>query len=118
MNEAKTIWMDGEFVAWADAKVHVLTHTLHYGNAVFEGTRAYQTTNGLAIYKLEEHCKRLYNSAKIVAIEPNMDYEVVKQAHIDLLSANDFKENVYIRPRSISGMVRWVSITKMHRSIL
>ena len=98
MNEAKVIWMDGEFVAWADAKVHVLTHTLHYGNAVFEGTRAYQTADGLAIYKLETHCKRLYNSAKIVAIEPNMDYEVVKQAHIDLLRKNDFKENVYLRP--------------------
>jgi len=90
--------MDGKLVPWADAKVHVLTHTLHYGNAVFEGTRAYQTTEGLAIYKLEEHCKRLYNSAKIVAIKPNMDYEVVKQAHIDLLKSNDFKENVYIRP--------------------
>ena len=98
MNEAKTIWMDGEMLPWADAKVHVLTHTLHYGNAVFEGTRAYQTADGLAIYKLEEHCKRLYNSAKIVAIEPNMDYDVVKQAHIDLLRNNDFKENVYIRP--------------------
>ncbi len=90
--------MDGKLVPWADAKVHVLTHTLHYGNAVFEGTRAYQTADGLAIYKLDEHCKRLYNSAKIVAIKPNMDYEVVKQAHIDLLKNNDFKENVYIRP--------------------
>ncbi len=98
MNEAKYIWMDGEMLPWADAKVHVLTHTLHYGNAVFEGTRAYQTADGLAIYKLEEHCKRLYNSAKIVAIKPNMDYDVVKQAHIDLLRNNDFKENVYIRP--------------------
>ncbi len=98
MNEAKTIWMDGKMVPWADAKVHVLTHTLHYGNAVFEGTRAYQTADGLAIYKLEEHCKRLYNSAKIVAIEPNIEYDIVKQAHIDLLKENDFKENVYIRP--------------------
>jgi len=98
MNEAKMIWMDGTLVPWSEAKIHVLTHTLHYGNAVFEGTRAYQTADGLAIYKLEEHCKRLYNSAKIVAIQPNMDYDVVKQAHIDLLKVNDFKENVYIRP--------------------
>jgi len=98
MNEAKFIWMDGELVAWADAKIHVLTHTLHYGNAVFEGTRAYQTKDGLAIFKLEEHCKRLYNSAKIVAIEPNIDYETVKQAHIDLLKSNDFTGNVYLRP--------------------
>ncbi len=98
MNEAKYIWMDGELVAWKDAKVHILTHTLHYGNAVFEGTRAYQTKDGLAIFRLEDHCKRLYNSAKIVAIKPNIDYETMKQAHIELLKANDFKENVYIRP--------------------
>jgi branched-chain amino acid aminotransferase len=98
MNEAKTIWMNGELIPWKEAKVHVLTHTLHYGNAVFEGTRAYQTADGLAIYRLEDHTRRLYNSAKIVAIKPNIDYETVKQAHIDLLKANDFKENVYIRP--------------------
>ncbi len=98
MNEAKFIWMDGELIPWQDAKVHVLTHTLHYGNAVFEGTRAYQTEEGLAIFRLEDHCRRLYNSAKIVAIEPNIDYETLKQAHIDLLRANDFSSNVYIRP--------------------
>jgi branched-chain amino acid aminotransferase len=98
MNEAKYIWMDGELVAWGDAKVHVLTHTLHYGNAVFEGTRAYQTKDGLAIFRLEEHTKRLYNSAKIVAIQPNIDYESVKQAHIELLKANEFSGNVYLRP--------------------
>ena len=98
MTEAKFIWMDGELVPWREAKVHVLTHTLHYGNAVFEGTRAYQTADGLAIFRLEDHCRRLYNSAKIVAIEPNIDYETVKQAHIDLLRANEFAGNVYIRP--------------------
>ncbi|WP_456457500.1 branched-chain amino acid transaminase [Nitratifractor sp.] len=98
MTEAKYIWMDGKMVPWQEAKIHVLTHTLHYGNAVFEGTRAYQTADGLAIFRLEDHCRRLYNSAKIVAIEPNLDYETVKQAHIDLLRANEFAGNVYIRP--------------------
>ncbi len=98
MNEAKYIWMDGELKPWVDAKVHILTHTLHYGNAVFEGTRAYQTNKGLAIFKLQEHTKRLYNSAKIVAIEPNRSYEEVYNAHIELLKVNDFKENVYLRP--------------------
>ncbi len=98
MTEAKFIWMDGELVPWKEAKVHVLTHTLHYGNAVFEGTRAYQTAEGLAIFRLEDHCRRLYNSAKIVAIEPNIDYETVKKAHIELLRANEFAGNVYIRP--------------------
>jgi len=98
MTEAKYIWMDGELVPWKEATVHVLTHTLHYGNAVFEGTRAYMTEEGLAIFRLEDHCRRLYHSAKIVAIEPNIDYETVKQAHIDLLRSDDFKSNVYIRP--------------------
>jgi len=98
MNEAQYIWMDGEMVPWGEAKVHVLTHTLHYGNAVFEGTRAYQTEDGLAIFRLDDHTKRLYNSAKIVAIKPNIDYATLRQAHIDLLKANDFKQNVYIRP--------------------
>ncbi len=98
MTEAKYIWMDGELVPWKEAKVHVLTHTLHYGNAVFEGTRAYQTKKGLAIFRLEDHCRRLYNSAKIVAIEPNIYYDALKQAHIDLLRANEFNGNVYIRP--------------------
>jgi len=98
MTEAKYIWMDGELTPWHEAKVHVLTHTLHYGNAVFEGTRAYMTDEGLAIFRLEDHCRRLYNSAKIVAITPNLGYETVKQAHIDLLRSNEFGGNVYIRP--------------------
>jgi branched-chain amino acid aminotransferase len=90
--------MDGELVPWREAKVHILTHTLHYGNAVFEGTRAYQTEKGLAVFRLEEHTKRLYNSAKIVAIEPNIEYEKMLNAHIELLKVNDFKQNVYLRP--------------------
>ncbi len=98
MTEAKYIWMNGELVPWAEAKVHILTHTLHYGNAVFEGTRAYQTKDGLAIFRLDDHCKRLYNSAKIVAIKPNIEYERMREAHLELLRANDFSANVYIRP--------------------
>ena len=98
MNEAKYIWMDGEFINWHDAKVHILTHTLHYGNGVFEGTRAYQTKDGLAIFKLPEHTKRLLNSAKVVAIEPTFSYEELFNAQIELLRKNEFKNNVYIRP--------------------
>jgi branched-chain amino acid aminotransferase len=98
MNKAKYIWMNGELLPWDEANVHILTHTLHYGNGVFEGTRAYQSDDGLAIFKLDEHIQRLYRSAKIVAIEPNCSIQEIRQAHIDLLKANDFKSNVYIRP--------------------
>ncbi|DAB31737.1 MAG TPA: branched chain amino acid aminotransferase, partial [Sulfurospirillum sp. UBA11407] len=65
MEKAKYIWMDGALVEWDKAQTHILTHTLHYGNGVFEGTRAYMTEDGLAIFKLREHTQRLLNSAKI-----------------------------------------------------
>ncbi len=98
MDKAQYIWMDGKLVAWDDAKIHILTHTLHYGNGVFEGTRAYMTDEGLAIFKLREHTKRLLNSAKITRIKPNFTLEELESAHVELLKANDFKSNVYIRP--------------------
>ena len=63
------IWMDGQMVDWRDAKIHVLTHTLHYGCGAFEGVRAYNTVHGTAIFRLEEHTKRLFNSAKILRMK-------------------------------------------------
>ncbi len=98
MNEAKYIWMDGNFVPWNEAKVHILTHTLHYGNGAFEGTRAYQTEDGLAIFRLQDHTKRLLNSAKILKIDVPFTQEELEEAQIELLKKNDFKSNVYIRP--------------------
>ena len=98
MDKAQFIWMDGKLVAWDDAKVHILTHTLHYGNGVFEGTRAYMTQDGLAIFKLREHTKRLLNSAKITRIAPTFTLEELEQAQIDVLRANHFTSNVYLRP--------------------
>ncbi len=98
MDQAKYIWMDGKLVAWEDAKIHVLTHTLHYGNGVFEGTRAYMTEEGLAIFKLREHTKRLLNSAKITRIKPTFSLEELETAQVEVLKANDFTSNVYIRP--------------------
>jgi branched-chain amino acid aminotransferase len=98
MNEAKYIWMNGEFVNWADAKVHILTHTLHYGNGVFEGTRAYQTDKGLAIFRLADHTKRLLNSAKIVKLNVKYSQEELEEAQLELLRKNEFKGNVYLRP--------------------
>lgn len=98
MNEAKLIWMDGKFVAWKDANVHILTHTLHYGNAVFEGVRAYKTDKGMAIFRLKEHTKRLFDSAKIVMIEVPFSQEALLQAQIDIIRENQFQKNAYIRP--------------------
>ncbi len=99
MNKSDYIWMDGEFVKWDDAKIHILTHTLHYGNGVFEGTRAYKTDDGrLAIFKLQEHTKRLLNSAKITMIKPNFSQDVLEKAQIEILQKNHFNSNVYLRP--------------------
>ncbi|MBX7490172.1 branched-chain amino acid transaminase [Helicobacter turcicus] len=98
MNEAKSIWMDGKLVPWKEANVHILTHTLHYGNGVFEGTRAYKTDKGMAIFRLSDHTKRLLNSAKIVAIDVPYTQEELEKAQIELLRDNAFKNNTYLRP--------------------
>ncbi len=98
MKTAKYIWMDGTLTPWDEANVHILTHTLHYGNGVFEGTRAYITEKGLAIFRLREHTKRLLNSAKITRIKPPYTLEALEAAQIELLKENNFKSNVYIRP--------------------
>lgn len=100
MKEAKFIWKDGKLIPWAEATTHVLSHTLHYGNAAFEGTRAYMTQKGLAIFRLKDHTKRLLDSCKITAIKCPYSQEELENAQIELLRANQdiFKGNVYIRP--------------------
>ncbi|AGZ81198.1 branched-chain amino acid aminotransferase [Campylobacter fetus subsp. testudinum] len=101
--EAEHIWFDGKLIKWQDATVHVLTHSLHYGNAVFEGVRAYQTPKGLAIFKLKEHTKRLFESAKACAITIPFSQDEINKAHIDLLKSNTYNSNVYIRPLVFLG---------------
>ena len=98
MEKAKFIWMDGKLTPWDEANVHILTHTLHYGNGVFEGTRAYMTKDGLAIYRLRDHTQRLLNSAKITRITPPYSLEELENAQVEILKANNFESNVYIRP--------------------
>ena len=98
MKEAKSIWMDGKLVPWKEANVHILTHTLHYGNAVFEGTRVYKTDKGMAIFRLKEHTKRLLNSAKIVAIDVPYTQEELENAQVEVLRDNAFSSNAYLRP--------------------
>jgi len=79
------IWMDGQLVEWRDAKIHVLTHTLHYGCGAFEGVRAYKTDKGTAIFRLRDHTERLFNSAKILRMEIPFTVEQAIQAQIDVV---------------------------------
>ena len=92
------IWMNGEFVAWKDAKVHVLTHGLHYASAVFEGERAY----GGAIFKLTEHTERLHESARILGFTIPWSVEDIDRACVDLLAMQGF-EDAYVRPIAWRG---------------
>jgi branched-chain amino acid aminotransferase len=97
------IWMDGELVEWRDAKIHVLTHTLHYGCGAFEGVRAYQCDDGsTAIFRLEEHTTRLFNSAKILRMVIPFTKEQVNQAQIDVIRANKLASG-YLRPLTWVG---------------
>jgi len=104
MNEAKYIWMNGAFIPWRDAQTHVLSHTLHYGNGVIEGTKAYKTDKGYAIFRLDDHTKRLLESAKMTLINIPYSVEELNQAQIELIRKNEFEgDNVYIRPFSFLG---------------
>ena len=96
------IWMDGQLVEWRDAKIHVLTHTLHYGCGAFEGVRAYKTDKGTAIFRLRDHTERLFNSAKILRMEIPFTIEQAMQAQIDVVKANGF-DSCYIRPLTWIG---------------
>lgn len=96
------IWIDGQLVEWRDAKIHVLTHTLHYGCGAFEGVRAYKTDQGTAIFRLRDHTERLFNSAKILRMEIPFTIEQAMQAQIDVVKANGF-DSCYIRPLTWIG---------------
>ena len=99
MNEAKYIWKNGEFLPWREATTHVLAHSLHYGNAAIEGTKAYKTERGYAIFRLNDHTKRLLESAKMTLINVPYTVEELNAAQIELLRKNEFSGgNVYIRP--------------------
>ncbi|MFM8625128.1 MAG: branched-chain amino acid transaminase [Betaproteobacteria bacterium] len=96
------IWMDGQMVEWRDAKIHVLSHTLHYGCGAFEGVRAYKTAQGTAIYRLKEHTQRLFNSAKILRMNIPFSLEAVMQAQVDVVRENKL-ESCYLRPLTWIG---------------
>ncbi len=100
------IWMDGKLIDWRDAKIHVLTHTLHYGMGVFEGVRAYKTAQGTAIFRLKEHTKRLLNSAKIFQMDVPFHAATLEAAQLEVVKANEL-ESCYLRP------IIWVGSEKL-----
>ncbi len=99
MTKAKVIWMNGKWVPWDEAKIHVLTHAMHYGSSVFEGIRAYSTPKGPAIFRLDEHVDRLMLSARIYRMDTELKFtrDQVRQACLDVVAVNDISE-CYIRP--------------------
>ncbi len=98
VDKVKRIWLEGEFIDWDDAKVHILTHTMHYGVGAFEGIRAYKRVDGsTTIFRLAEHIGRLYDSCKLVMIEPRFTPAQISQACVELLRENKMDE-AYLRP--------------------
>jgi branched-chain amino acid aminotransferase len=99
---ADLIWMNGDFVAWDDAKVHVLTHGLHYGTGVFEGVRCYDTEIGPAVFRHQDHVDRLFKSAELYYMPVPYDREQIRQATLELIARNGLRE-CYIRPLVFRG---------------
>lgn len=101
-NESLKIWMNGKFVDWREAKIHVLSHVVHYGSSLFEGLRCYNTRKGAAIFRLHEHTKRLFNSCKIYRMKIPFSEEELNNAQIELVRLNKLEE-CYIRPVVFRG---------------
>jgi branched-chain amino acid aminotransferase len=97
------IWFNGKLVPWEKATVHVLTHALHYGSSVFEGVRAYETPKGVAIFRLRDHTRRLFDSAKIYRIPLSYSVEQLNEACRQVIAANGLKRGAYIRPVVFRG---------------
>lgn len=102
LKSVEKIWMNGKFVDWDNAKIHILSHVIHYGSSFFEGIRCYKTKSGSAIFRLDEHTKRLINSAKIFRAEIPYSYDEINQAIIDTITINNL-EACYIRPVAYRG---------------
>ncbi len=101
---AELIWHNGRFIKWADAKIHVMSHVVHYGTSVFEGIRCYNTPKGPAIFRLEDHIRRLFHSAKIYRMVPEeFDFDAIVNACAESVKVNRFTE-CYIRPVIFRGL--------------
>jgi len=116
------IWKDGQMIEWRDATLHMLTHSLHYGMAIFEGVRAYKTVDGTAIFRLKEHTQRLFNSAKIFQMKLPFDIETLMAAQREVVRANHL-ESCYIRPLAWIGSEKtgrlraWQHDSRLHRRL-
>ncbi|HEC78106.1 MAG TPA: branched-chain amino acid transaminase [candidate division WOR-3 bacterium] len=102
MEKSKYIWMDGNFVNWDDAKIHILSHVIHYGTGVFEGLRCYKSPKGSVIFRLKDHIERLFNSAKIYRMEIPYPQDELVKVTIELIKKNEL-EDAYIRPIAYRG---------------
>ena len=102
IEKTEKIWLDGELIPWDEAKVHILTHTLHYGLGVFEGIRCYNTKKGPAVFRLREHIKRLLDSAKIFLLDVPFTEEELESAVLETIRANNINE-CYVRPLIFIG---------------
>jgi branched-chain amino acid aminotransferase len=100
--EADWIWKDGEFIRWQDAKLHIFSTAVQFGTSVFEGMRAYETSRGPAIFRLDAHIRRLYDSAKIYRMSPEIAPDVVKRASVEMVKKNGLR-SAYIRPMVLRG---------------
>ncbi|MFQ5454179.1 MAG: branched-chain amino acid transaminase [Candidatus Zixiibacteriota bacterium] len=102
MTPTEYIWMNGKLIKWEDAKIHVMSHVVHYGSSVFEGIRAYSSPKGTACFRLQDHVDRLFNSARIYRMPIQFTPDQLNQAILDLIGANNLKE-CYIRPIAYRG---------------
>jgi len=96
--QADYVWMDGEFVNWSEAKIHVMTHALHYGTGVFEGIRAYPSDGDLLVFRLRDHMARLFNSATVYRLTCNFTADELCDSTLELLRRNKIRASAYIRP--------------------
>ena len=107
------VWFDGELVDWKDANISVLSHVVHYGTSVFEGIRAYKNDNGVAVFRLEEHVQRLFDSAKVYKMDIPFTQDEIAEAILETVRVNDL-DGCYIRPIVFRGLWRtWCKPIRM-----
>ncbi|HMI57620.1 MAG TPA: aminotransferase class IV, partial [Gemmatimonadaceae bacterium] len=108
------IWRDGQFVAWEDATIHVMSHAIHYASSVFEGIRCYETAAGPAVFRAADHMRRLQDSCRIYRMPLKHDLDTLVQAAMDTVTANDVR-HCYLRPIVVRTGSRWASTRRTCR---